>query len=154
MEWMCKSFDELGSALLYRVLAARNAVFIVEQNCPYQDIDGRDPHCLHLIAQGRDAQGEPQIAAYVRLLPPGLAYDEASIGRVISTSAYRGTGVGRELLTRAIDAAHAQWPQAALRIGAQAYLEKFYGSFGFVTASEPYDEDGIMHIEMVRPASR
>lgn len=153
MEWMCKSFDELDSALLYRVLAARNAVFIVEQNCPYQDVDGKDPASLHLIAQARDAQQQPQIAAYLRLLPPGVSYAEASLGRVISSAAFRGTGVGRELLARAIAIAETQWPQSALRIGAQAYLEKFYGSFGFVTVGEPYDEDGIAHIEMLRPAS-
>ncbi|MFK0375282.1 GNAT family N-acetyltransferase [Pandoraea sp. NPDC090278] len=155
MEWMCKSFDELGSALLYRVLAARNAVFVVEQACPYQDIDGRDPYSLHLVAQVRDSANpasDLRIAAYLRLLPPGLAYDEASIGRVITAASHRGTGLGRELLARAVEIAEAQWPTAAVRIGAQAHLEAFYGGFGFVKASEPYDEDGIMHIEMVRPA--
>jgi ElaA protein len=167
MEWMCKSFDELGSALLYRILAARNAVFVVEQACPYQDIDGRDPHSLHLVAQVRNASDvsdlsglsglsdEPQIAAYLRLLPPGLAYDEASIGRVITAASHRGTGLGRELLARAVAIAEVQWPSAALHIGAQAHLEAFYGGFGFVKASEPYDEDGIMHIEMLRaPAAQ
>ncbi|VVE73601.1 acetyltransferase [Pandoraea anapnoica] len=155
MEWMCKSFDELGSALLYRILAARNAVFVVEQKCPYQDIDGRDPYSLHLVAQVRDSAkpaSDLRIAAYLRLLPPGLAYDEASIGRVITSASHRGTGLGRELLARAVAIAEAQWPVAAVRIGAQAHLEAFYGGFGFVKASEPYDEDGIMHIEMVRPA--
>ncbi|VVE68060.1 GNAT family N-acetyltransferase [Pandoraea captiosa] len=157
MEWMCKTFDELGSALLYRILAARNAVFVVEQQCPYQDIDGRDLHSLHLVAQvaartssAPVAPGAPQIAAYLRLLPPGLAYEEASIGRVITASSHRGTGLGRELLARAVAIAEVQWPHAALRIGAQAHLEAFYGSFGFVKASEPYDEDGILHIEMLR----
>lgn len=150
MEWMCKSFDELGGTLLYRILAARNAVFVVEQQCPYQDIDGRDAQSLHLIAQSRDASNLPQIAAYLRLLPPGLAYDEASIGRVITSASHRGTGLGRELLARAVAIAEVQWPDAPLRIGAQAHLEAFYGSFGFVKASEPYDEDGIMHIEMLR----
>lgn len=155
MEWMCKSFDELGSTLLYRILAARNAVFVVEQQCPYQDIDGRDPHSLHLVAQVRDASDQPQIAAYLRLLPPGLAYDEASIGRVITAASHRGTGLGRELLARAVAIAEVQWPSAPLRIGAQAHLEAFYGAFGFVKASEPYDEDGIMHIEMLRaPAAQ
>jgi ElaA protein len=152
MEWMCKSFDELGSALLYRILSARNAVFVVEQQCPYQDIDGRDPLSLHLVAQSRDEANQPRIAAYLRLLPPGLAYDEASIGRVITAASHRGTGLGRELLARAVAIAEVQWPDAALRIGAQAHLEAFYGSFGFVKASEPYDEDGILHIEMVRAA--
>ncbi|WP_287495990.1 GNAT family N-acetyltransferase [Pandoraea sp. CB10b_02] len=152
MEWMCKSFDELGSALLYRILSARNAVFVVEQRCPYQDIDGRDPHSLHLVAQARDEANRLQIAAYLRLLPPGLAYEEASIGRVITTAAYRGTGLGRELLARAVAIAEMQWPETPLRIGAQAHLEAFYGGFGFVKASEPYDEDGILHIEMVRAA--
>ncbi|VVD94678.1 GNAT family N-acetyltransferase [Pandoraea terrigena] len=151
MEWMCQSFDALGSALLYRILAARNAVFVVEQQCPYQDIDGRDPLSLHLVAQVREASEPPQIAAYLRLLPPGLAYDEASIGRVITAASHRGTGLGRELLARAIAIADERWPSSSLRIGAQAHLEAFYGACGFVKASEPYDEDGIMHIEMLRP---
>ncbi|WP_374619602.1 GNAT family N-acetyltransferase [Pandoraea sp.] len=151
MEWMCKSFDALGSTLLYRILAARNAVFVVEQQCPYQDIDGRDPHSLHLVAHASDATDPPRIAAYLRLLPPGLAYEEASIGRVLTASSHRGTGLGRELLARAIAIADVHWPGAALRIGAQAHLEAFYGAFGFVKASEPYDEDGILHIEMLRP---
>ncbi|MDN4573755.1 GNAT family N-acetyltransferase [Pandoraea cepalis] len=151
MEWMCESFDALGSSLLYRILAARNAVFVVEQQCPYQDIDGRDPHSLHLVAQVRDAADALQIAAYLRLLPPGVAYDEASIGRVITAASHRGTGLGRELLARAVAIADEAWPLASLRIGAQAHLEAFYGAFGFVKASEPYDEDGILHIEMLRP---
>ncbi|WP_224788752.1 GNAT family N-acetyltransferase [Pandoraea terrae] len=150
---MCKRFDELEPALLYRVLEARSAVFVVEQDCVYQDIDGRDLQCLHLIAQARDAQGELRIVAYLRLLPPGLAYEEASLGRVLSTAPYRGTGIGRELIARALSEIEAHWPGAAVRISAQAYLERFYGAYGFVTQFGPYDEDGIPHLDMLRAAS-
>lgn len=153
MEWMCKRFDELDPALLYRVLAIRSEVFVVEQASIYQDADGRDPLCLHLIAQDRDETGTPRIAAYLRLLPPGLAHEEASLGRVLCAKAYRGTGIGRELMSRALAELAKHWPSAPVRINAQAYLERFYASYGFVTQYGPYDEDGIPHLAMLRSES-
>lgn len=151
MDWHCKHFDGLKLDELYQILAARTGVFVMEQNCLYNDVDGRDNRCLHLFAQD-DAGGQPIIAAYLRLLPPGLVYPEAAIGRVLTTAAYRGTGIGRELMARALEQAHAHWPGSAVRINAQAYLQNFYESFGFVLVKGPYDEDGIPHVEMLRAA--
>src|SRR5206468_7418179 len=127
---------------IHDLYQARVAVFLLEQKCPFQDVDGVDPACWHLIGR---SEREGAVLAYCRLVPPGVKYAEPSIGRVLTTAAARGTGAGRELMARALAHAHKLWPGAALRIGAQRYLERFYGEFGFATVSEPYDEDGIMH---------
>ena len=127
---------------------ARVGVFIVEQNCVFQDVDGADAASWHLL--GRDGGGP--LLAYCRLVPAGVKFDEPSIGRVLTTKQGRRTGIGRELMKEAIRRAEALWPGQAIRIGAQRYLDRFYGEFGFVQCSEPYDEDGIMHIQMLRGA--
>jgi ElaA protein len=147
--WRLAHFDELSPRELHDIYRARLEVFVVEQRCPFQDVDGADPECWHLTARS----GTGEIVAYCRLVPPGTKFAEASIGRVVTLGPARGTGRGRELMLRAIAHAEKLWPGKALRIGAQRYLERFYGSFGFETVSEPYDEDGIMHVEMLRPAS-
>jgi ElaA protein len=98
-------------------------------------------------------QAGGQLIAYCRLVPAGTKFAEPSIGRVITLSRARGAGHGRALMREALKHAERLWPNRALRIGAQQYLERFYGEFGFVTASAPYDEDGIQHVEMLRPAS-
>lgn len=146
IQWQWRSFEELSTLEMYAVFAARQAVFIVEQNCPYLDMDGKDLDALHLIAwSGKE------VAAYLRLLPPGSSYPaEPSLGRIITTRIGRGSGLGRELVARGLEKIHELYPQLPTRIGAQAHLHEFYGSFGFAQASEPYDEDGIMHIEMLR----
>jgi ElaA protein len=126
---------------------ARVAVFVVEQTCPFQDVDGADPVSWHLF--GRNASGT--LLAYCRLVPPGVKFAEPSIGRVLTTEAARGSGAGRALMAEAVARAEKLWPGQAVRIGAQRYLDKFYGEFGFAQVSEPYDEDGIVHIEMLRP---
>lgn len=147
IRWQWQSYAELSPLELHAIFAARQAVFIVEQHCPYLDIDGKDPKVLHLAGWAGD-----QLAAYLRLVPPGLSYpDEPSLGRIITTKIGRGSGLGRELVARGLEKLHELYPTLPTRIGAQAHLSKFYGSFGFVQASEPYDEDGIMHIEMLRP---
>ena len=145
--WRFAPFDQLTAREVHDLYQARVAVFVVEQTCPFQDVDGLDPACWHLLGR-RDAHGP--LLAYCRLVPPGVKYDEPSIGRVLTTKEGRGTGVGRALMEQAIARCAAMWPGKTLRIGAQQYLEKFYGSLGFTRASEPYDEDGIMHIEMLR----
>jgi ElaA protein len=145
IDWHLTPFDELGPRELHDLLQLRAAVFIVEQKCVFQDVDGADPECWHLL--GRRA-GE--LVAYCRLVPPGVKFAEPSIGRVVSSAAARRTGSGRELMREALARADKLWPGKPIRIGAQRYLERFYGDYGFVQASEPYDEDGIMHIEMVR----
>jgi ElaA protein len=147
ISWRFAPFGDLTALELHDILQARSAVFVVEQNCVFLDVDGADPHCWHLL--GRKDATSP-LLAYCRLVPPGLKFPEPSIGRVVTTAAGRGTGAGRELMAEAVERAHQLWPGAALRIGAQMYLERFYGGYGFVKSSEPYDEDGIMHIEMLR----
>lgn len=141
LTWHESSFDALTPAQLYAIMALRQRVFVVEQACAYLDADGVDPASRHLWAEHDGA-----IHAYVRIVPAGIKFAEQSIGRVITAPEARGTGLGRELMQRGIAACTA----GPIRIGAQAHLEKFYGSLGFVRASDVYDEDGIPHIEMVR----
>jgi ElaA protein len=141
--WHLRTFAELTAAELYAILALRQRVFVVEQNCAYLDADGIDPVSRHLWAEQGGA-----IQAYLRIVPAGVKFPELSIGRVITAPKARGSGLGRELMKRGIAAAGA----VPIRIGAQAHLEKFYGALGFQRASDVYDEDGIPHVEMVRPA--
>ena len=156
IDWKCAPFAQLSPRELHDILQARAAVFVVEQNCVFQDVDGVDPMCWHLVGLGPGLRRDDEhaLVAYCRLVPPGLKYPEPSIGRVLTTEAARRTGVGRELMREALARAAALWPGSSIRIGAQCYLERFYGEFGFARSSEPYDEDGIMHIEMMRGDAR
>jgi len=149
IDWQLSSFNELTPADLYQVLAQRQDVFILEQTCLYPDIDGLDPVAHHLLGW-RSVDGKRRLAAYLRILGPGVKYDEMSLGRVITTQAERGSGAGRALLAEGIACAERLHPGHRIRIGAQQYLEKFYQGFGFETVSAPYDEDGILHIDMLR----
>jgi ElaA protein len=149
LNWQCLHFEELTPSQLYAVLAARQQVFVLEQQCLYQDMDGLDQEAHHLLGWSDDTPTR-QLCAYMRVLAPGVKFAEASLGRVLTTAKGRGTGAGRALLGRGIAKAQALYPEARLRIGAQQYLEAFYASFGFVTVSAPYDEDGIAHIDMLR----
>ena len=149
IDWQWLAFDDIPRKDWYEVLRQRQQVFILEQTCLYPDIDGYDPACHHLMGW-REIDGQRQLAAYLRCLPPGLKYEEMSLGRVLTTEAARGSGAGRALLAEGIRRAEAQHPGHGFRIGAQQYLEAFYSSFGFRTVTAPYDEDGIMHIDMVR----
>jgi ElaA protein len=153
IEWQWCSFAELANADLYEVLALRQQVFILEQQCFYGDIDGCDQDAHHLLGW-RTVDGRRALVAYLRVLAPGARYAEMSIGRVISSPAARGTGAGRELLARGVEHAERLHPGQPIRIGAQQHLARFYQSFGFETVSAPYDEDGIMHIEMLRRPGR
>ena len=139
--WHSRYFSELSNLEVYQILVLRQRVFVVEQNCPYLDADGVDLASRHLWAEADGA-----IHAYARIVPAGVKFAEVSIGRVITAPEARGTGLGRELMQRAV----AESGAVPIRIGAQAHLEKFYGELGFVRASDPYDEDGIPHIEMLR----
>ena len=140
--WHERSFGELTVGELYAITALRERVFVVEQRCAYLDADGVDPVCRHLWHTAGEA-----VRAYLRIVPAGVKFAELSIGRVITAPEARGTGLGRELMARGIAACG----PVPIRIGAQAHLERFYGELGFVRASEVYDEDGIPHIEMLRP---
>lgn len=150
VQWHVSDFDGLSVNDLYDLIAARVEVFIVEQNCPYQDVDGKDRHALHVWA--RDEAN--YVLAYARITHPGVRFKEPSIGRVITTQAGRSRGLGRELMTRAIAVIEARYPQQAIRISAQQYLERFYQSLGFETVSESYLEDNIPHLEMLRSAKQ
>lgn len=147
--WQWVAFDQLSNVDLYTVLAARQAVFVVEQNCVFADIDGIDPRAYHLLAW-RSEHDERQLVGYLRCVPPGVHFAEASLGRVLSAQAVRGSGLGRELVARGIAEAERQFPGQRLRIAAQSHLVTFYCSFGFQAISEPYDEFGITHVEMLR----
>jgi ElaA protein len=144
LNWQWCRLGELNAEQVYAVLAARVAIFIVEQNCAYQDLDGLDGEAEHLIAwSGAD------VAAYLRVLGPGTRFDDPSIGRIITAKPFRGSGLGREVVAKGIARTRQSYPGKPIRISAQKYLEKFYGDFGFATVSEPYLEDGIAHVEML-----
>lgn len=143
LNWTCKPFDTLTVAELYAILQLRNAVFSVEQHCVYQDADDKDQPAYHLC--GRDGN---TLAAYCRLLPPGISYTHASIGRVVTAPAYRKGGHGREMMQLAVQKTEALFHDHIIIISAQAYLQRFYESIGFEQTSEPYLEDGIPHIKM------
>ena len=141
------AFDELSREQLYALLRLRQEVFVVEQTCWYLDADGRDQAALHLL--GTDSEG--RLGAYARLLPCGISYPEyASIGRVLTAGFVRGRGCGRGLMNAAVRALHGAWGEQPIKISAQAHLQEFYGSIGFVGVGEVYDEDGIPHRAMLR----
>ena len=144
LNWTYKAFDELTPTELYAILQLRSEVFVVEQNCVYLDTDNKDKDSFHLCGWDND-----KLVAYARILPPGLAFKEASIGRVVSSPLYRKTGAGRALMHVAIEKTLAQFAVNEIRIGAQLYLLNFYSSLGFRPSGTEYLEDGIPHIEMI-----
>ena len=152
--WRFAPFDELTPRELHDLFQLRSAVFVVEQACPFLDIDGVDPACWHLLGKSPlgEGRGEGRLVAYCRLVPPGVKYPEASIGRVVTSKEARRSGAGRALMREAVAHGERLWPGQPLRIGAQMYLKAFYESYGFAQSSDPYDEDGILHIEMIREA--
>lgn len=143
--WICKNFKELNVEELYTILQLRSEIFVVEQNCPYQDLDGKDLKGYHLMAFK-----DHILVAYTRLLPSGISYKEPSIGRVVVKQTERGTGLGYQLMKRSIDECYRLFGSQSLKIGAQLYLKHFYELLGFVQCSDVYDEDGIEHIEMIK----
>ena len=143
LRWKYQSFEELTNTELYTILQVRIEVFSVEQNCVYQDADNKDLKSFHLSAWDNIV-----LVAYCRILPPGVSYKDASIGRVLTALPYRKTGAGRELMQRAITAALQQFNCSEITISAQLYLKRFYESLGFKPLGKTYLEDGIPHIEM------
>ena len=138
-------FHDLGVDTRHDVLSLRQLVICIEQKCVYLDCDGKDRASLHLL--GRD--DDDRLLAYTRLLPPGLSYPEASIGRVVTHPTARRLGLGRSLTAEAIARAREAFGPGPIRIGAQLYLRRFYEDFGFEVAGSPYEEDGILHVEMI-----
>lgn len=149
LQWQALPFDALDVHQLYAVLKLRAEVFVVEQACAYLDPDGLDSHpdALHLLGQDGAT-----LAACLRILPPGTAYRHPSIGRVALATSHRGRGLGHALMAQGLQATLARWPGSEIRLGAQAHLSGYYQAHGFQVASPIYDEDGIPHITMRRPA--
>ncbi len=151
--WSCKPFKDLSSEELYEIFQLRLAVFVVEQNCPYQDADGKDLKSLHvtgyLTPNPSPKTGEGSLVAYARILPPGISYKEVSIGRVVTSQQARRTGAGKMLMKKSMEYIQKEFGKVPIRIGAQLYLQKFYEDFGFVRAGDEYLEDGIPHIIML-----
>ena len=145
MRWHWLRWDTLTLDDLYDALALRARVFVVEQG-PYVDPDGLDRQSWHLL--GRDEAGTLQ--ACLRAVDPGLKYPEPSIGRVVVSAERRGQGLGRQLMLQGIARCSQTWPGHGIRISAQAHLDRFYGSLGFVAVGVPYHEDDIPHLEMFR----
>ena len=155
--WRGSRFEALRVHELDAIYRARQQVFVVEQQCAYLDADGADSASFHLAAWASASASSapasaPQVLAYARIVPPGLKYAEASIGRVLTLAAVRGTGLGHELVRRAVAHTGHAFPGHAIRISAQAHLQAFYRAAGFVSVGATYLEDGIAHIEMLRAA--
>ncbi|HEY2722952.1 MAG TPA: GNAT family N-acetyltransferase [Chitinophagaceae bacterium] len=149
IKWVFKHFEDLSPGELYSVLQLRNEVFVVEQNCVFQDADNKDQPSYHLM--GWD---DEKLVACSRIVPKGIAYDEMpSIGRIVTSSVVRRTGIGRLLMENSIKELERLFGTISIRLGAQYYLKKFYESFGFIQSGEIYLEDGIQHIEMTKPTS-
>jgi ElaA protein len=144
MRWEWHHFDELNTAELYEILRLRAEIFVVEQDCVYQDLDGLDPECWHVMGY---LDGD--LVAYTRILPPGMNYALPAIGRVVIHEKVRGTGLGRELMDRSIACSRRLFGDTGIQLGGQSYLRAFYESLGFVVTGEEYLEDGIPHFHMV-----
>lgn len=144
MKWHIHTFLELSNVALYNILKARVDVFVVEQTCPYPELDNHDLNAIHYYATNNG-----EVAANVRILPKGVKYEEASIGRVLVVNKYRRQGLARELFQRAMDYTRYELKERKIRLQAQVYLEQFYQSFGFKRISEPYLEDGIPHVDLL-----
>lgn len=139
-------FSDLRLEELYEILRLRSEIFVVEQNCVFLEPDNKDQKSWHLMIRQ-----EGKLAAYSRLLPAGLSFEEMSIGRVVTAGFARGSGLGRILMQRSVEACFELFGEGPIRIGAQYHLRKFYESIGFEVTGEIYDEDGIDHAEMIRP---
>ena len=150
--WRFVPFDALTTRELYELLQLRSEVFVVEQACVFQDMDGADVQAMHLLGTASGGEFSGQLVAYARCFAAGIKYAEASIGRVVTHARVRGTGAGHHLIRQAIEQIFLHWGRQPIRIGAQARLALFYRQHGFTDAGKPYVEDGIPHLEMLRPA--
>jgi ElaA protein len=146
LTWLCKKFEDLSNNELYDAMVLRQEVFVLEQNCPYLDADGKDKYSWHVL--GYDENNK--LAAYARIVFPGISYTEVAIGRVITSQQYRRTGAGKELMRETLKAIENIYGKVSVRISAQTYLVKFYSEFGFVSTGKEYLEDDIPHTEMLR----
>ena len=145
MQWRVKSYDELSVVEFHKILKSRIDVFVVEQQCPYPELDNTDDRALHIWLEDN-----AEIVAYCRIFPSGVKYPEASIGRVLTTKKYRNKGWSRKLLLKALDEIKMKFNTEEVRISAQDYLIGFYQSLGFQDTQKKYLEDGIPHTEMIK----
>jgi ElaA protein len=147
LQWYVVPWHDLTLNDLYDLLQLRQEVFIKEQNCPFVDADGKDQDAIHLWARN----GSGLMVACSRIGGPGYYFQEASIGRIVTHPQSRKSGIGKQLVTRSIEALYAHYGKQPIQIGAQLYLLRFYGSFGFVPLGDVYLEDGIEHVHMLMP---
>ncbi len=145
LDWQIKHYRDLTLNEFHDIIALRLNAFVVEQNCPYLDLDGKDKKAYHLIC--RDGKGD--IVATARILPPGIAYSNVAVGRVVTSESIRGNGVGHELMEKAMDFCLLEFGNEPIRISAQKHLENYYGKHKFLTTGKEYLEDGIPHVEML-----
>jgi len=144
INWQIKKFNQLTTKELYEILKVRAEVFVVEQQCIFQDLDSKDEVSYHLFFEDNS-----EIVAYLRILPPNISYSEVAIGRVLTKVEHRKKGISKKLVQNAINFVTDSLGEQAIRISAQAYLLEFYNNLGFEPVSEVYLEDGIEHIEML-----
>ncbi len=146
LDWAIGHFNDLTLNQLYAILVLRQEVFVIEQDCPYLDADGKDQNSHHMM--GFDDKGV--LAAYSRICDPGVSYQEPAIGRIVTAYSFRGKGLGKELMIRSIQETENLYGSVSIRISAQKYLVDFYASFQFKIVGDEYMEDGIPHVEMIR----
>jgi ElaA protein len=146
LNWQVKHYHDLTLNEFHDIIALRLDVFVVEQDCPYLDLDGKDKKCYHLIC--RDGKGD--VMATSRILPPGISYEYTAIGRVVINKKYRGQGIGHEMMERCIQFSQNEFGNSPIIISAQKHLEEYYGKHQFVSTGSEYLEDGIPHVEMKR----
>ena len=144
MEVITKSFEELSKEELYQLLALRAEVFVVEQDCAYQDVDGKDLNALHVLGKAGT-----KLIGYARIFPPGEYFEEASIGRIVIQKDHRSSGLGREIVLAAQQSVFDNFKTQKIRLSAQSYLKEFYEDLGYNASGEEYLEDGIPHIAMI-----
>lgn len=144
MTWQVKKFDELLINELYEILQQRVSIFVVDQRCPYMEIDKKDPFCYHLFKKENN-----EIIAYLRVIPPGVLYKEASFGRVFVKTEYRGQNLGKEIVNKALEFIKEHLHEKKVFINAQNYLKDFYETFGFVSISDVYLDYNIPHVSML-----
>lgn len=140
------SFEELTTNQLYDLLRLRQEVFVVEQKCAYLDTDGLDQQAMHLLVY---ETRQKELVGYLRLIAPQIKFTEPALGRLVTASSARGSGLARKMMIKAMGMVKQRFPETGIRLSAQLYLERFYNSLGFTAVSEVYDEDGIPHIEML-----
>ena len=144
MKWSCKAFKDLSLDEFHDIIQLREIVFVVEQDCPYLDVDGKDKDALHVFGKY-----EGNIVATTRILKPGISYDEVAIGRVVTSPTLRGMGMGKQLMEESMKFVKLHFGNVPVRISAQTYLLRYYKSFGFIETGEEYLEDNIPHFEML-----